>query len=106
MKVIAEHPPSVAIGTDESWDVCCARCGGSTEWDNCDRCDDGYIDEHDDDPINFSPGEFVTCHVCHGHGGWNYCGNSPEWCEANPLPGRENVTRGRLEWFTVKERVP
>jgi hypothetical protein len=29
--------------------------------------------------------------------------SSPEWCEANPLPGREKVKRGELEWYTILE---
>ena len=54
-----EHPPR----DGKSYDCCCARCGGSCEWQECE------------------------------------CGNDAKWCEANPLPGRESVKRGTLEWF-------
>jgi len=29
------------------------------------------------------------------------CMSSPEWCEANPLPRREHIKRGKVEWFTL-----
>jgi len=68
----------------------CPKCGHSplhsrdcTNW-----CDDGYMDEYDDDPINFSPGqEFSKCPECYGTG-------IERWC---PSCG-ENLSDVKIEW--------
>ena len=60
-------------------DCQCARCGSSV-------FSERELDEDD---------EHVIVHICL---------SSPAWCEANPLPGRENVKRGEIEWFTFAER--
>ncbi len=47
----------------------CPECGHApTHWRDCgSMCDEGYFDEHDDDPINYTPGEMMTpCSRCHG----------------------------------------
>jgi hypothetical protein len=91
-----EHPPR----DGKSYDCCCARCGGSCEWQECEEwdCEDGYREEdYGDDFV--SDMQVVVCDTCRGYGGWNQCGNSAKWCEENPIPGRENVKRGTLEWF-------
>lgn len=52
-------------------DVSCPKCGHDrlhsrdcTNW-----CDEGYIDENEDDPINFRPGESLRrCPECRGTG--------------------------------------
>jgi len=85
---------------DESTDrVECARCGSSCDWQECEEwdCEDGYREEDwgDDVVANMYT---VVCETCQGYGGWHRCMSSPEWCEANPLPGREDVPRGTLEW--------
>ncbi len=52
-------------------DVPCPSCGNpETRSRQCTMigCRDGFIDEHDDDPINYGPGEEMTaCPECHGH---------------------------------------
>ena len=61
----------------------CARCGSSLGYRDCDCPDfDWYSDP---DP---------RCEACHGTGTIAFCLSSPEWCAANPLPGREDVARG------------
>ena len=66
---------------DYSDDYCdetpCPRCG---EWEVHSRpcesigCDDGWCDEHDDDPVNFGPGEeFTMCRECFGTGFVRWC---------------------------------
>lgn len=54
------------------WENQCARCGSSVDLD--------YV------------GEDAYC----------VCLSSVDWCEANPLPGREAVRRGELEWFEIE----
>lgn len=55
----------------------CPKCGeDQVRWRHCDvlDCDDGYIDEHHDDPVNFGPGElYTTCHECCGTGVVRWC---------------------------------
>lgn len=69
----------------------CARCGSSVGWEDCEVCPAfGYYDEPD-----------PHCGACHGTGIRSFCLSSPEWCEANPTPGREQTKRGDVEWFTV-----
>ena len=68
----------------------CARCGSSTGWIDCWACASGFAYDEDEDtgePI------LVACEWCAGNGGANVCLSSAEWCEANPLPGREEVER-------------
>lgn len=99
--VIAEHPPY----DGRQWDCQCARCGSSCDFVECDQCEDGYSDHDcgDDCCCCLHPKPNVTCSFCHGYGGWNKCLSSPEWCKTNPLPGREAVQRGDLEWFVDQE---
>jgi hypothetical protein len=54
--------------------VCCCLCDNEAEWRDCDACcGDGFLDGYEDDPINYSPGEDVTCHMCGGNGGDHVC---------------------------------
>lgn len=91
---IQEFPPR----DGKSYDCQCARCGSTADWVHCWECEDGYYeDDVGDDVVP----EYVTveCETCRGHGGRYRCMSSPEWCEANPLRGRKDVPRGKLEWF-------
>jgi hypothetical protein len=75
----------------------CARCGSSVGHRDCENCGgDGYIE---DDDWQFPSND--RCDICLGDGGWYVCLSSGEWCEAHPIPGRETVTRGTVEWFCV-----
>lgn len=54
--------------------VFCCLCDNEAEWRDCDACcGDGFLDGYEDDPINYSPGEAVTCHMCAGSGGDYVC---------------------------------
>ncbi len=59
--------------TDEQ----CPKCGEydvRSQYCIVTGCDDGYIDEYDDDAINFSPGqEFRVCEECRGRGFVRWC---------------------------------
>lgn len=102
--IIAKLPPQ--DGRD--WYCQCARCGSSAEWEHCQYCEDGF-DGHDcgeDCCCCLYPEENVICQICNGNGGWRECCSSSQWCQENPLPGRENVLHGALEWFTFDKPSP
>jgi len=85
-------------------DCQCARCGSSCVWEECWECGgDGEIGRHDEDPLYYDEDEMFRCETCEGSGGWALCCSSPEWCEANPMPGHEKVKRGAIEWFEVSD---
>jgi hypothetical protein len=62
----------------EYYDQTCPKCGHSPlHLADCTRigCEDGYLDEFDDDPINFPAQgeEFYPCPECHGTGAVVWC---------------------------------
>jgi hypothetical protein len=81
----------------------CARCGSSVNSELCDyfECEDGYRFDCEDGIMDDEP-----CPECHGHPIFHQCLSSREFCEANPLPGRESVDRGSIEWYCVLEGRP
>lgn len=105
MKCIADRPTQEMYATGLEIDCQCARCGSSADGGSCPECEDGF-DGHDcgeDCCACLNPEENVPCQYCDGTGVWHRCMSSPEWCEANPLPDRENVKRGAIEWYTNAE---
>lgn len=93
-------PEAVRLHPMADWTDQCARCGSSVTHVDCENCEDGYS-HHDcgeDSCCCLHPENNVRCDVCEGHGGWRVCLSSAEWCNAHPLPGRENVERGKIEW--------
>ena len=99
--IIADHPSPEMYRSGLEIQAQCARCGSSCDYQSCTQCDDGYSDTdwaEDGCPVFYSQPD--VCDVCRGRGGWHRCLSSPEYCEANPLPGREQVRRGAIEWFT------
>ena len=86
------------------WDCQCARCGSSCDADGCDECgNDGFVETDDYYEFDDESDELVTCPECQGIPVVYRCLSSPEWCNANPLPGREGVRRGQIEWFVIRE---
>ncbi len=103
MKAIGEQPTDEMYRSGEEIDCQCARCGSSVHSEHCEYCEDGY-DGHDcgeDCCCCLNPEENVLCQFCLGAGVFHFCLSSAEWCQANPMPGREDVERGAIEWFTV-----
>lgn len=79
----------------------CGRCGGEMERVVCERCDGEGLTRfgelYEEDPLWYTPNDKEQCGDCAGAGGWWRCGNSEEWCNFHPLPGRERVERGTVE---------
>jgi len=87
------------------WEGQCARCGSSVDYQHCDSCEEGF-DGHDcgeDCCACLYPEENVRCQICEGRGGWWQCLSSGEWCKANPLPGRQDMERGKIEWVSADD---
>lgn len=100
--IIGPHPPQ----DGHNWECQCARCGSSVLFEDCTNCGGSGLRGHDcidDTCCCLDPEENVECDVCDGQGGWYTCLSSREFCNANPLPGRENVKRGQIEWFRWDE---
>lgn len=93
--VIASRPPN----DGREWDAQCARCGSSAIYEQCPTCGGEGVVFFDDDDQDL--GEF-PCDDCDRAGGWAECGSDPAWCEAHPLPQREHIARGSIEWFVVQ----
>lgn len=53
----------------------CPACGHEyTHFRRCGDCEDGYVDCHDDDPINCVPGEeYEPCPECNGRHVFHWC---------------------------------
>lgn len=106
MQVIAEQPTPEMYATGLEIDCQCARCGSSCYWVDCNDCEDGYQNRHDENPLWYDDEYDQPCHICRTRGGWQVCGSGGEWCTANPMRGRENVPNGAIEWFTVGTPTP
>ena len=89
----------------QDWQAQCARCGSSMDWQECENCDGEGLSGHDcgeDCCCCADPEEpNVPCGICGGHGGWNRCLSAPEWCQAHPMPGREDIESGLPEWYVA-----
>jgi hypothetical protein len=99
--VRSEFPPRVPVPDGFELECQCARCGSSCHHVDCDQCEEGFSghDCGEDCCACLYPEENVVCDICRGRGGWWSCGSSGEWCRGNPLPGRESVEPGTIEWF-------
>lgn len=47
----------------------------------------------------------ARCGSSYGHDDFygDSCLSSAKWCEAHPLPDREHIKRGEIEWYQVAE---
>ena len=98
--VFIERPPR----DGRTWENMCARCGSTVYFEDCWQCAGEGTDGHDcgeDCCCCLRPEDNVRCDACGGEGGHWECISDGEWCQANPLDGREDVERGRIEWFPL-----
>lgn len=98
---IGPRPPQ--DGRD--WDCCCARCGGEMDFIHCGDCGGEGVAGHDcgeDACMCLRPEDNVACGSCAGAGGWHCCINSPAFCQAHPIKGREDTERDAVEWFPLE----
>lgn len=74
----------------------CPHCGNAElHVMPCDvlYCEDGWIDEHEEDPINFAPGDSeYECRECHGTGWHRWC----PACGKDVILGRESKMLAKL----------
>lgn len=100
--VIGPRPPN----DGKQWDCQCARCGSSLSFEECENCGGEGVSGHDcgeDCCCCLDPEENVVCDTCRGEGTFPLCLSNSEWCQANPMPGRENIARSTPEWFPVQK---
>ena len=93
------NPTCARCGALCDW-VVCARCGSLCDWVVCWDCGGNGYTHHDcgeDVCCCLYQEDNVVCETCGGERGWWRCLAAREWCEANPLPGREDVERGNVE---------
>lgn len=99
--LFGDNPPN----DGREYDYQCARCGSSIQWEQCGACGGEGItgpgELYEQDPLWYDPDDYENCHQCDGEASWGICISSPEWCDANPVPGRESVKRGTIEWYPV-----
>lgn len=71
----------------------CPHCGNSiVHVRQCDGifCEDGWIDEYNEDPINFAPGDSEReCEECHGTGWQRWCPACGKDVILDPEPATE-----------------
>jgi hypothetical protein len=103
--VIADRPSDEMYRAGLEIDCQCARCGSSVDCAKCD-CDDGFTGHEcgEDTCCCLDPEPNVVCQMCWGAGVWHRCISSDKYCQENPLPGRENIERGKIEWYCFEER--
>ena len=94
--IIADTPPLDGF----EYDCSCARCGSDMEFVDCNMC--GGLGYDEDEALE--TGKFSDCELCNGKGGDYFCVSSKEWCENNPSRGKENIPRGKIEWFRIGKR--
>lgn len=62
---------------EQDYEECCPKCDHSPiHYRDCTEfhCDEGYIDENNLDPINFTEGEsLIICGECYGSGIEQWC---------------------------------
>jgi hypothetical protein len=104
MTIIAARPSDEMYRTGLEIDCQCARCGSSADSEHCEHCENGF-EGHDcgeDCCACLHPEDNIPCSFCGGAIIWHRCMSSPEFCQANPLAGREDIERGRIEWYTIE----
>jgi DnaJ-class molecular chaperone len=69
----------------------CARCGSSASFVDCWQCGgEGFVERNIGDDVMEELID-VRCGECRGTGGRWHCISTPEYCQANPIAGREAI---------------
>ena len=102
MTSISDRPTDAMYASGLEIDCQCARCGSSVDVEHCGNCEDGYVSRYEEDPLWYGD-ELYPCHKCDGQGVFRHCASGAAWCEANPMPGREDLPHGAVEWFTTED---
>lgn len=89
------------VERDDFDDCQCARCGSSVTFVECYECGGEGIVEEDDDEDFGNETHLRRCPLCWGKCGYWHCISTPEYCEANPLQGRETIKSTAMgrEWW-------
>jgi len=70
----------------------CARCGSSADFEDCWECGgEGTVERDDWEGFADDRAILLPCEVCRGNGGWWRCISGRDWCESNPITGRESI---------------
>lgn len=102
---IGSRPLPEMYAPDLEIECQCARCGSSVHYEDCSECCGEGVTHHDcgeDCCACLHPENNVPCEICNSTGVNHFCLSSAEWCQANPIPGREGFRRGEIEWFTIR----
>lgn len=81
------------------WECQCARCGSTLDFEPCTRCGgQGYLENGQDEDGQWEDDD--RCEECLGRATFPVCMSGDEYCQANPIKGRESIQRNTPEWFT------
>ena len=60
---------------EQDYNMSCPKCNHTPiHYRVCQHCEDGFNDEHENDAINFMPGEsLIRCNECYGAGTEIWC---------------------------------
>ena len=92
---------------DHSYEYQCGRCGSDINFEACEICDKTGVYGHEcwDDTCSCDdPEDNIICDNCLGKGIFSRCLSRMEWCETHPLPNRENIVSGTIEWIRIDEK--
>ena len=91
---------------DHAYEYRCGRCGSDGSFEDCEDCYGTGVSGHEcgEDTCSCTdPEDNIICATCLGTGVFFNCLPTVKWCETHPLPGRENILSGTVEWVRMKK---